>query len=153
VGWLTVRDTELFERLTTAKMNIVLSGSTLDETLAAAILENREKILTERRRLLGAGLSTVEQWIRRHSDSIDWVKPEGGALCCLRLKPDVFDADAIRRFWSLLPESDLQIGDGAWFGESSAVLRLGFGYLPISVLPAALDALSEAVKAAARPCQ
>jgi hypothetical protein len=49
--------------------------------------------------------------------------------------------------------SELQIGDGAWFGESSAVLRLGFGYLPINVLPAALDALSEAVEAAARPRQ
>jgi aspartate/methionine/tyrosine aminotransferase len=151
VGWLTIRDSELFERLTTAKMNIVLSGSSLDETLAAVILDNREKILTERRSLLAAGLSTVEQWIHGHSDSIDWVKPEGGALCCLRLRRDVYDADAIRRFWSALPESDLQIGDGAWFGELPGILRLGFGYLPLDVLPAALDALSKAIAAAARP--
>jgi hypothetical protein len=30
--------------------------------------------------------------------------------------------------------SELQIGEGAWFRESSAALRLGFGYLPINVL-------------------
>jgi hypothetical protein len=151
VGWLTVRDADLLERLTTAKMNIVLSGSPLDETLAAAILENREKILAERRTLLAVGLSAVEEWIRRHRAFVDWIKPEGGALCCLRLRPDVFDADAIRRVWSGLPKSDLQIGDGAWFGESSGVLRLGFGYLPIDVLPVALDALSKAIAAAAAP--
>jgi hypothetical protein len=149
VGWLTVRDPELIERLTTAKLNIVLSGSPLDETLAAAILENRGKILAERRGLLAAGLSTVERWIRAHGDFVEWVRPEGGALCCLRLRPSVFDAPALRRFWSALPKSDLQIGDGAWFGESPGVLRLGFGYLPIDILPVALDALSKAIVACA----
>jgi hypothetical protein len=79
------------------------------------------------------------------------VKPDGGALCCLRLSPEVFDDARVARFWSALPEARLQIGDGAWFGESSAVLRLGFGYLPIDVLPAALAALSMVVEAAARP--
>jgi aspartate/methionine/tyrosine aminotransferase len=151
VGWLTVRDPKLRERLTIAKMNIVISGSPLDETLAAAILKNREKILTARRSLLATGLSKVAAWVNDRKGSVDWVKPDGGALCCLRLNPDAFDAAGVGRFWSALPDSELQIGDGAWFGESSAVLRLGFGYLPINVLPAALDALSQAVEAAARP--
>ncbi|MEZ2329665.1 hypothetical protein AB6802_08070 [Mesorhizobium sp. RCC_202] len=39
-------------------------------------------------------------------------------------------------------------GDGAWFGESPATLRLGFGYLPIDVLAAALDPLSRAIETA-----
>lgn len=151
VGWLTLRDPALHERLTIAKMNIVISGSPLDETLAAAVLANREKVLSARRHLLAAGLSQVAAWVDSHRSFVDWVKPDGGALCCLRLKPDVFDGPAIDRFWSALPQADLQIGNGAWFGESSAILRLGFGYLPIDVLPAALAALSKAVEAAARP--
>ena len=130
----------------------MISGSPLDETLAAAILENREKILV-RRNLLAAGLSKVSTWVDNQKGSVDWVKPDGGALCCLRLNPDAFDAAEVARFWSALPKSELQIGDGAWFGESSAVLRLGFGYLPIDVLPAALHALSAAIGAAARPRQ
>lgn len=151
VGWLTVRDPELRERLTIAKMNLVISGSPLDETLAAAILENREKILSRRRNLLATGLSQVADWVNQQSGLIDWVKPDGGALCCLRLSPAAFDAAGIGRFWQALPTAELQIGDGAWFGESSAVLRLGFGYLPIDVLPAALAALAGAVRAAAGP--
>jgi aspartate/methionine/tyrosine aminotransferase len=151
VGWLTIREPKLRERLATAKMNLVISGSPLDETLAAAILENREKILSVRRNLLLNGLSQVASWIERQNGLIEWVKPDGGALCCLRLNPNVFDEARVEAFWSALPQAGLQIGDGAWFGESSAVLRLGFGYLPIDVLPAALAALSKAVEAAARP--
>lgn len=58
-GWLTIRDPELRERLTIAKMNLVLSGSTLDETLTAVILENREEALGERRGLLAKGIGQV----------------------------------------------------------------------------------------------
>jgi aspartate/methionine/tyrosine aminotransferase len=149
VGWLTVREPELRARLTTAKMNIVISGSPLDETLAAVVLENRDKILGARRHVLATGLSKVAVWADENKRFVDWVKPDAGALCCLRLKSDAFDANAVGRFWAGLPKAGLQIGDGAWFGESSAVLRLGFGYLPLAVLPAALDALSGALEAAA----
>jgi aspartate/methionine/tyrosine aminotransferase len=149
VGWLTIREPKLRERLATAKMNLVISGSPLDETLAAAVLESREKILSVRRNLLLNGLSQVANWVDRQKGLIEWVRPDGGALCCLRLNPNVFDKARVKAFWSALPEADLQIGDGGWFGESSAVLRLGFGYLPIDVLPAALAALSKAVETAA----
>ena len=46
---------------------------------------------------------------------------------CARQEP------GIRCMNGALALSELQIGDGAWFGESSAVLRLGFGSLPINV--------------------
>jgi aspartate/methionine/tyrosine aminotransferase len=151
VGWLIVSDRELRERLTVAKVNILLSGSTLDETLAAAILDNRDEILSPRRSLLATSLSMVAAWVDRQNGSVDWVKPDAGALCCVRLNPDAFDEAGVRRFWSALPNSELQIGDGVWFGESSAVLRLGFRYLPIDVLSLALDALSAAIRTAATP--
>jgi aspartate/methionine/tyrosine aminotransferase len=151
VGWLTIREAKLRERLITAKMNLVISGSPLDETLAAAVLANREKILSVRRDLLMNGLSQVASWVDRQKNLVEWVKPDGGALCCLRLNPEIFDKARVARFWLALPEAELQIGDGSWFGESSAVLRLGFGYLPIDVLPVALAALSKAMVTAAEP--
>ena len=151
VGWLTVRDSRLRERLTIAKMNTVISGSPLDETLAAAVLAHREEILGPRRALLATGRDKLATWVGGQRGLVEWVKPDGGALCCLRLNPAAFDKAGVDRFWTALPKAELQIGDGAWFGESSSVLRLGFGYLPIEILPAALDALSQAVHAAARP--
>lgn len=150
VGWLTAQDPNLLERLKIAKMNTVISGSPLNEILAAAILDHKEAILSPRRELLAKGLSIVTAWVENRKGLVDWVKPDGGALCCLRLDPNAFDKDGINFFWSSLPEADLQVGNGAWFGESSAILRLGFGYLPIDLLPKALDALAEVMEVAAR---
>ena len=141
-GWLTVRDPDLRRRLILAKMNLVISGSPLDETLAAAILEQRDHILAPRRKMLADAITLTSRWVEHETAVLEWVKPDAGALCCIRLRSSVFDAARQRRFWELLPDAKLQLGDGAWFGESSGVFRLGFGYLPLPELTRALDALS-----------
>ncbi|MBN9219512.1 MAG: pyridoxal phosphate-dependent aminotransferase [Mesorhizobium sp.] len=147
-GWLTVADADLRTRLTVAKMNTVISGSVLDETLAAALLRNREKVLAPRRRLLAGAIDELARWCEAERERIDWVRPDAGALCCLRLRPDVLDAAGVSRFWRVLPRHDLQLASGRWFGESERVFRLGFGYLPPERLGPALSALSTALDAA-----
>ncbi|WP_324151187.1 pyridoxal phosphate-dependent aminotransferase [Paraburkholderia sp.] len=147
-GWLTVADADLRARLTVAKMNTVISGSVLDETLAAALLRNREGVLASRRRLLAAALGELASWCESEHRRIEWVRPDAGALCCLRLRHDAFGEIAVSRFWSLLPHHDLQLASGTWFGETDHVFRLGFGYLPPARLGPALAALSSAMDAA-----
>jgi aspartate/methionine/tyrosine aminotransferase len=147
-GWLTVADADLRERLAVAKMNTVISGSVLDETLATALLRNREGVLASRRRLLAGALQELALWCESEHERIEWVRPDAGALCCLRLRSDAFDETAVLRFWDLLPGHDLQLASGTWFGESSRVFRLGFGYLPPARLGPALSALSMAMDAA-----
>ncbi|HKW83371.1 MAG TPA: pyridoxal phosphate-dependent aminotransferase [Burkholderiaceae bacterium] len=141
-GWLTVPDAELRDRLVVAKMNTVICGSVLDEALAAALLRNREGVLAARRRLLSGGLDRLAAWCTRERERIEWVRPDAGALCCLRLRSDVFGEEAVARFWAALPRHDLQLASGEWFGESRSVFRLGFGYLPPERLGPALAALS-----------
>jgi aspartate/methionine/tyrosine aminotransferase len=146
-GWLTVADPDLRSRLTVAKMNTVISGSVLDEALAAALLRNREGVLSSRRRLLAGALEELATWCEREQKRIEWVRPDAGALCCLRLRRDAFDDVVVSRFWDLLPRYDLQLACGTWFGESDRVFRLGFGYLPAARLGSALAALSSALDA------
>jgi aspartate/methionine/tyrosine aminotransferase len=149
-GWLTVPDADLRARLAVAKMNTVISGSVLDEALAAALLRNRERVLDTRRRLLANALEALSDWCEAERGRIEWIKPQGGALCCLRLRADVFDDAAVSRFWDLLPAHDLQLASGKWFGEADRVFRLGFGYLPAAKLKPALAALSSSLDAALR---
>lgn len=149
-GWLTVPDADLRSRLTVAKMNTVLSGSVLDEALAAALLRNRAVVLEPRRRLLANALDVLLTWCQAEQGRIEWIRPDAGALCCLRLRADVFDDAAVSRFWALLPEHDLQLASGKWFGEADRVFRLGFGYLPHARLKPALAALSSSLDAASR---
>ncbi|CDR10101.1 pyridoxal phosphate-dependent aminotransferase [Streptomyces iranensis] len=149
-GWLTVADRDLRDRLTVAKMNIVISGSVLDETLAAALLRNREGVLAARRSLLADGLEELAAWCSSEKDRIEWVEPDAGALCCLRLRATSFDDAAVARFWNSLPQHDLQLAPGSWFGESDHAFRLGFGYLPPARLGPALKALSSAMDTASK---
>ena len=149
-GWLTVPDADLRSRLTIAKMNTVISGSVLDEALAAALLRNRTGVLDSRRRLLANALDTLSNWCQAERGRIEWIRPDGGALCCLRLRADVFDDAAVSRFWALLPDHDLQLASGRWFGEADRVFRLGFGYLPPARLTPALAALSSSLDASSR---
>jgi len=149
-GWLTVPDADLRARLVVARMNTVISGSVLDEALATALLRHREPVLAPRRRLLAEGLAALAAWCEAERERIEWIRPDGGALCCLRLRADRFDDAAVSRFWDLLPRHELQLASGAWFGESERVFRLGFGYLPPDRLAPALSALSTVLDAAAK---
>lgn len=149
-GWLTVPDADLRARLVVAKMNTVISGSVLDEALTTALLRHREPVLAPRRRLLAEGLATLAAWCEVERERIEWIRPDGGALCCLRLRADRFDDAGVSRFWDLLPRHELQLASGAWFGESERVFRLGFGYLPPDRLAPALSALSTVLDAAAK---
>uniref|UniRef100_UPI000D47C7C4 pyridoxal phosphate-dependent aminotransferase n=2 Tax=unclassified Variovorax TaxID=663243 RepID=UPI000D47C7C4 len=149
-GWLTVADPDLRSRLTVAKMNTVISGSVLDEALAAALLRNRAGVLASRRRLLADALQVLSDWCQTESGRIEWIRPDGGALCCLRLRAEVFDDAAVSRFWGVLPAHELQLASGTWFGEAERVFRLGFGYLPPERLGPALAAVSSALDAASR---
>ena len=148
-GWLTVADPDLRSRLVVARMNTVISGSVLDETLATVLLQRREHVLAPRRKRLAGALEQLADWCAGERERVDWVRPDAGALCCLRLRANAFDDAAVARFWDLLPRHDLQLACGTWFGESDRVFRLGFGYLPPERLGPALAALSAALDAAA----
>jgi aspartate/methionine/tyrosine aminotransferase len=145
VGWMTVADSGLRERLTVAKMNIVLSSSVLDEALAERILAHREEVLAPRRTNLELALGILGDWHDRQQERLEWVRPEGGAMCCMRLRTDRVDDSSVARFWDQLPDDDVQLGAGPWFGESTRVFRLGFGYLDLPDLRTALDRLAATI--------
>ena len=149
IGWLTVPDAVLRRRLIQAKEALVLSGSVLDEALAAVLLRQAETVLTERRRALGIGLETVLRWQAAVTGPVEIVRPDAGALCCLRLDLLRVDRAGVDRFWAALPRQRLRLAPGPWFGETLRVFRLGFGHLPAVELAAALPALTRALDAAA----
>ena len=88
VGWLTLHDIDLRKRMMVAKMNTVISGSVLNETLAATLLQNAKTVLAPRRKLLQEALLVVEEWMEREHARLEWVRPQGGALCCIGCRPN-----------------------------------------------------------------
>ncbi len=147
IGWLTTQSADLYERLTFAKLNTVISAPVVDEVLAEILFNKLDAILADRRSGLSKALDLLSQWAGDHSHFVEWVRPDAGALCCVRLRRDAFPDMAVEAFYAALEAHDLQVADGTWFGEEKRVFRLGFGYLPLGDFPAALGALSHALAA------
>jgi aspartate/methionine/tyrosine aminotransferase len=150
VGWAIVRDGALREQMVLGKFNTVIANSTIDEMLGLRVLTQADQLIAARRKHLGEGLARTAAWVARNAALVEWVKPDAGALCCVRLRSDQFDHAAVARFHAALKTLDARVGDGTWFGEEPRVFRLGFGLLPIPELERGLDALSAALQQAKR---
>jgi DNA-binding transcriptional MocR family regulator len=149
LGWAITRDETLREQLVLGKFNTVISCSQVDEALALRVLGARDHVRAERRRRLAEGLACTEAWVAENAALIEWVRPDAGALCCVRLKPESYDDDAVRRFYLALPAKNVRVANGEWFGESPRVFRLGFGVLERADLEKGLAALAAALRQAA----
>jgi aspartate/methionine/tyrosine aminotransferase len=149
LGWAITRDAALRRQLVLGKFNTVLSCSPVDEALALRVFAQREHIIGERRRQLAAGLQATAAWVQANAAFVEWVRPDAGALCCVRLRHEAFGDAAVDRFYAALPAAQVRVGQGNWFGEAPRVFRVGFGLPPLPDLEAGLTRLSEALRRAA----
>jgi aspartate/methionine/tyrosine aminotransferase len=146
LGWAITRDPLLRKQLVLGKFNTVISCSALDEALALKVFEQRDRIIGERRRLRTDGLAKTTDWVMQNNGFVDWVRPDAGALCCIRLKPSVFDDAAVSRFYATLASAGVRVANGSWFGDEARVFRLGFGLLAMPDLEVALTLLAAALR-------
>jgi len=146
MGWAITRDAELREQLVLGKFNTVVSNSTVDEYFALQVLRQRDSILAERRVRLAEGVSTTAAWVDANASFVEWVRPDAGAICCVRLRPAMFDDAAVHRFHQVLAREGVRVASGTWFGEEPRVFRLGFGALTKTDLDAALEHVSLALE-------
>lgn len=153
IGWAITKDPALREQLVLAKFNTVISNSTIDEALALRVFAKLDDIFSVRKEQLREGYRRTENWVTTNSELVEWNAPDAGALCCIRLKPDVFDAAATARFYKSLASKGVRVAPGSWFGEDNRVFRLGFGLLPMDQLGSGLalmtDAMHDALRVAA----
>jgi aspartate/methionine/tyrosine aminotransferase len=150
LGWAIARDPELRRQLITGKFNTVVSCSAVDEALALKVFARREQILAARRGRLAEGLRRTADWVAANGSLVEWVRPDGGALCCVRLKPPAFDDAAVEHFYKRAAATGVRVANGTWFGDEARVFRLGFGLLPMADFAQALAALGAALQETAR---
>ncbi len=142
LGWAITRDRDVREQLLLGKFNTVVSNSPVDEFIALRVLKARERIVGERRTFLAACVARTQAWVAANDFAIEWVRPNAGAICCVRLKPGIFDDAAVGRFYEALETAGVLVSRGSWFGEPDRVFRIGFAHLPLPELDAAYDVLT-----------
>jgi aspartate/methionine/tyrosine aminotransferase len=150
LGWAIARDPVLREQLLIGKFNTVISCSPLDEALGLRVLQQRDRILGERRHRLADGLHKTADWVLENSDFVEWVRPDAGALCCVRLRPPLFDNSSVKLFFDALAVAGVRVGSGTWFGDEARVFRLGFGHLALTDFQTGLSHVASALRQVAR---
>jgi aspartate/methionine/tyrosine aminotransferase len=142
IGWAIARDTQVREQLVLGKFNTAICSSALDEILALRILEQRERILRDRRAILARCVATTQAFVHENGELIEWIRPDAGAICCVRLRRDRFDDAAVEQFYQRSRAAGILLSNGTWFGEEARFFRLGFAHLPLPELEQAYDALA-----------
>jgi aspartate/methionine/tyrosine aminotransferase len=150
IGWAITRNRALREQLALGKFNTTISNSLVDEALAVQVLHDQDRIVGDRRTHLQMNLKRTAEFVCAHEGLVDWVRPDAGALCCMRLKPAAFDDAGVARFYAGLKARDVRVGHGTWFGEPARIFRVGFGLLRSVDFDEALGRLSAALIAASR---
>jgi aspartate/methionine/tyrosine aminotransferase len=146
IGWLTVPDPGLYEQLRLAKFNSSLACGALDEFLAVRLLARADQVLAQRGARMAEARDIVERWIKAHTGRLQWLRPEAGAFCCLRLDPGTFGPQDIERFHTQLARQRTLVAPGPWFGDSAHIIRLGLAYEPIDRLQKSLDIITAALE-------
>lgn len=147
IGWSVTTDPALAETLLAAKEQTVICGATLDEHIAGRVLAARDRILPPILDDVRARLAVVDAWMAAQ-DTFEWVRPTGGVVGLVRVRPDVaLDPEAFHRV--LLADHGTYVGPGHWFELDDRHLRLGFGWPALDDLHAGLAALGAAATDAA----
>ena len=149
LGWITCSDPELLAHLKVGKGKTAISCSILDERLGLRILADADEILRDRNARLGVALAAVEAWVAKNAELVEWVRPDAGGMCCVRLKTSACDDAGVERFYRLAAGRRITLAAGDRFLDERYVFRLGFGALPIATFERALDALEDTCRNAA----
>ena len=147
VGWLACSDDGLRETLLAAKEQMFICGATLDEAIAARVLERRDDVLAPILADVQRRLDVVRTWIGAQ-DVFEWVEPRGGVVGLVRFAPDV-RVDTERFYDALLASHGTYVGPGHWFELDDRHFRLGYGWPTHAELHAGLAALGAAATEAA----
>lgn len=139
-GWVMTRHAELYETLLAAKEQVVICGSTLDESATAQVLARRDEHLPAIRDEIRRRTDLVSTWMADQTDWLEWVNPTGGVVCFPRVRRDVLDD--MDRFYAVLGERHgTFVGEGHWFDADRHHFRLGFGWPSTDELRGGLAAL------------
>jgi aspartate/methionine/tyrosine aminotransferase len=147
MGWIVCTDADLMYRFLSAKEQVGICNSVVDEEIGYQAFAQRGVWLPQIRARIAEAFVVVRDWMAGE-ELMEWVEPQGGVVCFPRIKPDVpLDEDEFYRL--LLAKYGTYVGPGHWFEQSRRHMRVGYGWPTLDELKSGLAGISAAVRDAA----
>ncbi len=144
VGWLICTQPRLQEAFLAAKEQISISGSVIDEMIAESILARRDALLSTTVADMRKRRDYVADWVTRNERWVEWVRPQAGVMCLIKLKLENLPGGQPLSFCeTLLKNTGVYVGRGGWFDLDDCFFRLGYGWPTWEHLTTGLKLLAE----------
>ena len=144
MGWAVSLDKALLYKFLSAKEQIGICNSVVDEEVGYQAFAQRETWLPVIRGRIAEAFGIVKEWMEGE-ELMEWVEPMGGVVCFPRIKPDVpVDLDEFYRL--LLAKHGTYVGPGHWFEQPRRHMRVGYGWPTLEELRHGLAGISAAVR-------
>jgi aspartate/methionine/tyrosine aminotransferase len=144
IGWLATQSRAVLEGVLAVREPGYHNQCCFSEAIAIAALRRRDEFLLRARKHVATNLKIVEEWMAAQ-DHLEWVPPEGGAVCLPRIRDEVpTDPEALYR--SLVLDHGVFVIPGRCFDIDNRFFRLGYGSTSQD-LAAGLDKISAALAA------
>lgn len=141
VGWIVVRDVELYDRIFNRRSFDTICGSVIDEFIAAIALEHSDVILDRSRKIVKSNKLLLDKWMEKHP-RLHYCGESYGSTAMIRYDYDISATELGQR---LFDEEQLLICHGDVF-EEPKTFRLGYGFGENDLLENGLEALDRFLK-------
>ncbi|KAF2856624.1 PLP-dependent transferase, partial [Plenodomus tracheiphilus IPT5] len=130
VGWLASRNTDIIERIASARHYTTISVSQLDEQIAAFALHSStvHGLLARNIQLAKTNLALLERFVLKNEDECEWVKPVAGTTAFVKFHREGKPVDSVDFCKKLLEKTGVLFVPGSEaFGEEwKGYVRIGF---------------------------
>ncbi|MDO4561480.1 MAG: aminotransferase class I/II-fold pyridoxal phosphate-dependent enzyme [bacterium] len=146
IGWAVCQNKEMVEMLLSAKEQVCIGGSVVDEYIGFVALSQKKDWIARNDAHIARHFAIVKDWVE-HEEFIEWVEPRAACTCFPRIK-DSAGVD-IKRFYRIMNEKyGTYIGPGHWFGFDDRYMRIGYAWPLEEELKAGLAGISAAIREA-----
>ena len=136
IGWIATRDRELRRRLTSLKDYTTICNAAPSEVLALIGLRRREQVVARAMAIIRSNLALLDDFMARHEDVFEWVRPRAGSVCFPRLTTGEIDRFAA----DLVEQEGVLLLPASQFGYAGNHFRLGYGRADMPQALARLEA-------------
>lgn len=124
IGWLASKDVVFLQKANSYKMYTSICNSAPSEILALIALRSKNTILKRNREIVLKNVELLDEFVKRHPNSVRWIRPESGTIAFLELLLPI----SIDQFTEQLVEkTGVLIMPATIFDCPGNFFRVGFG--------------------------
>lgn len=124
IGWLASKDIDFLQKANSYKMYTSICNSAPSEILALIALRSKDRILKRNHEIVLQNVALLDEFVKRHPNSIRWVRPESGTIAFIELLLPI----PIDQFTEeLVEQAGVLIMPATIFDVQRNFFRIGFG--------------------------